>query len=92
MQISVCYSEPGQQAWLRIEVPEDATAAAAIERSGILGMFPSIDLESQKIGVFGKVVKADTPLHAGDRVEIYRPIVCDPTTVPRRQVADDEDG
>jgi len=91
MQVSVCYSEPGQQAWLRIEVPEDATASAAIERSGILGMFPSINLESQKIGVFGKVVKADTPLRPGDRVEIYRPIICDPTTVPRKQVAEDAD-
>ena len=25
MQIAVAYSEPAQQVWLRIEVPEDAT-------------------------------------------------------------------
>lgn len=91
MQVSVCYSEPGQQAWLRIEVPDQATAALAIEQSGILRMFPSIDLEQQKIGVFGKVVKGDASLRAGDRVEIYRSITCDPTTVPRRQLADDDD-
>ncbi|MCB1929443.1 MAG: RnfH family protein [Rhodocyclaceae bacterium] len=90
MQVSVCYSEPGQQAWLRIEVGDDATAGAAIEKSGILSMFPSIDLSTQKIGVFGKVVKPDAPLRAGDRVEIYRPIVCDPATVPRRAMAEDE--
>jgi putative ubiquitin-RnfH superfamily antitoxin RatB of RatAB toxin-antitoxin module len=91
MQVSVCYSDRNQQAWLRIEVPEDATAGAAIEQSGILGMFPSIDLENQKIGIFGKVVKPDTPLQSGDRVEIYRTIVCDPATVPRRQMEESED-
>ncbi|MCB1909251.1 MAG: RnfH family protein [Rhodocyclaceae bacterium] len=90
MQVSVCYSEPGQQAWLRIEVAEDTTAAVAIEQSGILAMFPSIDLGSQKIGVFGKVVAPDTRLSAGDRVEIYRPITCDPTTVPRRAVVEED--
>ncbi|MCB1956176.1 MAG: RnfH family protein [Rhodocyclaceae bacterium] len=91
MQVSVCYSEPGQQAWLRIEVDEAATAGTAIERSGILGMFPAIDLDSQKVGVFGKVVKLDAPLRPGDRVEIYRAITCDPATVPRRQMDDEED-
>ena len=91
MQVSVCYSEPSQQAWLRIEVPDDATARIAIDQSGILRMFPTIDLETQKIGVFGKVVKADTLLRAGDRVEIYRAITCDPTTVARRQIDGDDD-
>lgn len=90
MQVSVCYSDPGQQAWLRIEVPEDATALQAIEQSGILAMFPGIDLETQRIGIFGKFVSTDSSLSPGDRVEIYRPIICDPTTVPRREVAEDD--
>jgi putative ubiquitin-RnfH superfamily antitoxin RatB of RatAB toxin-antitoxin module len=84
MQIGVAYSESGQQIWLNIEVADDATVRAAIEKSGILAMFPHIDLESQKVGIFGRLVKIDAALRAGDRVEIYRPIVCDPQTVPRR--------
>jgi hypothetical protein len=84
MQISVAYSEPSQQLWLTIEVPDDATARDAIERSGILRQFPHIDLGAQKVGVFGKLVKLDMALRPGDRVEIYRPIICDPQTVPRR--------
>ena len=91
MQVSVCYSDRNQQAWLRIEVPEGSTAGTAIEQSGILSMFPSIDLDTQKIGVFGKVIKTDTPLASGDRVEIYRPITCDPATVPRRQMEQADD-
>ena len=84
MQVGIAYSEHSQQIWMTIEVPDESTALDASERSGILTMFPHIDLESQKIGVFGKVVKPLTALRPGDRVEIYRSIVCDPQTVPRR--------
>jgi len=84
MQVGIAYSEQSQQIWMNIEIPEDATVQDAINRSGILGMFPHIDLEAQKVGVFGKVVKLQAPLRPGDRVEIYRPITCDPQTVPRR--------
>jgi putative ubiquitin-RnfH superfamily antitoxin RatB of RatAB toxin-antitoxin module len=91
MQIGVAYSEPAQQIWLNIEVPDGATVQQAIEKSGILRMFPHIDLAVQKVGVFGKLVKLDANLRPGDRVEIYRPIVCDPQTVPRRDgFGDDE--
>jgi putative ubiquitin-RnfH superfamily antitoxin RatB of RatAB toxin-antitoxin module len=84
MQIGVAYSEPAQQIWLNIEVPDDATVQQAIEKSGILRMFPHIDLASQKVGVFGKLVKLEAGVKAGDRIEIYRAITCDPLTVPRR--------
>ena len=91
MQVGVAYSEAGQQIWLNIEVPDDSTVRAAIERSGILRQFPTIDLDAQKVGVFGKLVKLDSALRAGDRVEIYRPITCDPQTVPRRDGAGGDD-
>ena len=91
MQIGVAYSEPAQQIWLTIDVPDGATVSDAIERSGILRMFPHIDLSTQKVGIFGKIVKIDAALRPGDRVEIYRPITCDPQTVPRRDGARDED-
>lgn len=91
MQVGVAYSEPSQQVWLTIEVPDGASAREAIEASGILKQFPHIDLDSQKIGVFGKLVKPEAPLKPGDRVEIYRGIICDPQSVPRRQLDDDDD-
>jgi uncharacterized protein len=90
MQIGVTYSEPGQQIWLNIEVPEGSTAREAIERSGILKQFPHIDLDAQKVGIFGRLIKPDAALRAGDRVEIYRPIIVDPQTVPRRDIEDDD--
>ena len=93
MQVGVAYSEHSQQIWMTIEVPDEASVMDAIERSGILKMFPHIDLDAQKVGIFGKVVKPQSPLRPGDRVEIYRPITCDPQTVPRRDgvgACDDE--
>lgn len=91
MQVGVAYSENAQQIWLTIEVPDEARVNDAIERSGILKMFPHIDLAAQKVGVFGKIVKLETALRPGDRVEIYRPITCDPQTVPRRDGVGDDD-
>lgn len=91
MQIGVAYAELAQQVWLTLEVPDETTVREAIERSGVLKMFPHIDLDTQKVGVFGKVVKPEAALRPGDRVEIYRPIVCDPLTVPRRDGAGGDD-
>ncbi len=91
MQIAVAYSEPTQQVWLRIEVPEDTTVEQAIIKSGLLRQFPEIDLTERAVGVFGKLAKLDAPLKPGDRVEIYRAIIADPATVPRRVMADDDD-
>jgi putative ubiquitin-RnfH superfamily antitoxin RatB of RatAB toxin-antitoxin module len=91
MQVGIAYSEPAQQLWLRIEVPEEATVQAAIEQSGILGKFPHIDLAEYKVGIFGKLAELDAALKPGDRIEIYRPITADPATVPRRKIAGDDD-
>ena len=92
MQVAVAYSEHTQQIWMTIEVQDDASVRDAIERSGILRQFPQIDLGVQKVGIFGRIVKLDAALRAGDRVEIYRPITCDPQTVARRDgVGEDDD-
>lgn len=85
MKISVSYAHPGKPAWMRLEVDEGCTLRAAIERSGILGRYEDIDLERNKVGIFGKIKALDTVLAEGDRVEIYQPIVIDPKTAPRRK-------
>jgi putative ubiquitin-RnfH superfamily antitoxin RatB of RatAB toxin-antitoxin module len=91
MQIAVAYATVLKKYWLKLDVPEECTIAEGIERSGILGMCPEIDLKAQKVGVFGKVAKPDAPLRPGDRIEIYRAITCDPKKVPRVNGGDDDD-
>jgi len=84
MKIGIAYALPQRQVWFDVELPDGATIQDAIDRSGILKQFPDINLEQQKIGIFGKVSKLDAVLNDHDRVEIYRPITCDPKTVPRK--------
>ncbi len=89
MRVSIVYAEPVAQYWQEIELKDVATVADAIERCGVLQQFPEIDLETQKVGIFGKVVKLDALLAEGDRIEIYRPITADPETVERKDDGDE---
>jgi putative ubiquitin-RnfH superfamily antitoxin RatB of RatAB toxin-antitoxin module len=92
MNVGICYAEAERQLWMRLEIPDGSTVQEAINLSGVLMQFPEIDLSTQKVGIFGKIVKLDTAVQDGDRVEIYRQITADPKTVKRRRVeADDDD-
>lgn len=84
MNIGVAYADRFKQVWLKLDVPEGATVKEAIEKSGLQTQFPEIDLNKQKVGIFGKLTKLDAKLEEGTRIEIYRPITADPETVERR--------
>ena len=85
MNIGVCYAEVDRQLWMRIEVPDSSTIEDTITLSGVLKLYPEINLDNQKVGIFGKIAALDTPVKEGDRVEIYRQITVDPQTVQRRR-------
>lgn len=91
IKIGVAYSEPAKQVWLDVEVQPEATVQDAIDKSGILEIFPHIDLSKQKVGIFGKFCKLDAKLRTGDRIEIYRAITADPKKVKRRDMDEDDD-
>jgi len=84
--VSIACSEAGKQVWLKLEVNEGSTVLDAIERANLGKSIPGFTLEGRSFGIFGKLVKAETPLKPGDRVEIFRPFTCDPETVPRRNI------
>ena len=84
MNVGVAYADKFKQVWLKLEVPDDSTVLEAIEHSGLLEQFPDIDLEKQKVGIFGKITKLDAKIEEGARVEIYREITADPEMVERR--------
>lgn len=86
--VEVAYALPERQTLLRIMVPEGTSAEEAIRRSGILERHPEIDLGVNKIGVFAKPVPGSRVLRAGERVEIYRPLIADPKAV-RKQRAEE---
>lgn len=80
MDVEVAYARPEKQRIVRLQVPEGTTVAEAARLSGIVEMFPEIDLAQIDMGIFGKVVKkpAEQALRDGDRVELYRPLKIDP--------------
>jgi len=84
LKVGVVYAIPARQSWLTVDVPEGTSVRDTIEKSGILHQFPEINLESQKVGIFGKATTLDAIVEEGARVEIYRPIIADPKTVRRR--------
>ncbi len=87
LKIEVAYALPGQQTVLRVELPAGSTAGDALNASGILERHPEIDLTQQSVGVFGQIVGLDSPLHDGDRVEVYRPLQVDPKEARKRRAA-----
>ncbi len=80
LRVEVAFALPEKQRILPVDVTEGTTMWQAVCLSGIVDEFPQIDLETAKMGLFGKVVKSpeDHVLREGDRVEIYRPLVIDP--------------
>lgn len=87
MKVEVAYAIPEEQVILDVYVDEEVSAEQAIQQSGVLERFPDIDLSANKIGVFGHSIKLDKVLQPGDRVEIYRGIICDPKEVRRERAA-----
>ena len=70
--------------------PPGGTALQAIQASKIAERFPELadeDANKLKMGIFGKQCKADQALRAGDRVEIYRPLIADPKQVRKERAA-----
>ena len=86
--VEVAYALPDKQEIVMLEVAPGTTARDAVKRSGIDRHFPGLDLETAKLGIFGKAVKDSQPLQSGDRVEIYRELIADPKEVRKRRAAE----
>ena len=87
MHIEVAYALENKQTLLNIEVDAGTTLKQAIEISGLLTLYPQINLMTDKTGIFGKIAKLDTVLREKDRVEIYRPLIADPKQVRKERAA-----
>ncbi|MGB1333932.1 MAG: RnfH family protein [Porticoccaceae bacterium] len=90
--VEVAYALPDKQMLKVLKVPEGVTALEAVKQSGVLQMFPEIDIESVQMGIFSQVLgtkglaePSSYKLKARDRVEIYRPLIADPKEVRRRR-------
>ncbi|OYY24532.1 MAG: hypothetical protein B7Y68_03190 [Thiotrichales bacterium 35-46-9] len=88
IDIEVAYALPRQQFLLQEKVVEGCTVAEALSQSEIHQLVPHIEIIDGKVGIFGKVAKMSQVLKAGDRIEIYRPLVNDPKEARRRRATE----
>lgn len=86
IEVEVVYALPQEQVVVRLELEEGATVEAAICASGLLARYREIDLATQKVGIFGRVVGLEEVLRGRDRVEIYRPLIADPKEARKKRV------
>jgi len=87
IDVEVAYALPDKQSIVPLTVPEGTTALAAAQQSGLDEQYEGLSLEDAKLGIFGKAVAHTQVLRAGDRVEIYRPLIADPKEVRKARAA-----
>lgn len=89
IDVEVVYAAIDRQVLLSLTVPAGTTVRAAVLMSGVGEAFAELGLADCPVGIFGKVVTDpdNHPVQAGDRIEIYRPLLADPKEVRRLRAA-----
>jgi len=85
IKVEVVYGLAHKQKLLSLPVSKGATVEQTIIESGILSLFPEIDLTENKVGIWNKAVKLSHIVEDLDRIEIYRPLIADPKEVRKRR-------
>lgn len=83
-EVEVCLALPDRAVVMPVTLAPGATVRDAIGQSGLLRQFPGIDWSTHAVGVFGQAVDLESPVRAGDRIEVYRPLSADPREQRRR--------
>ena len=83
IEVEVAYALPEAQFLESLKLAEGSTVRNAIEASGVLSRFPSIELNNNPVGIFSTRVTLDQVLSSGDRVEIYRALPITPVEARR---------
>lgn len=70
-----------------VRLPAGSTLLDAVIAAGLWSRDPQQPLRLPDLGVFNRPRPADTLLRAGDRVEIYAPLLIDPKQARRVRAA-----
>ena len=83
--VEVVYALP-ERHW-RVELPFRAgmTVGDALAQAAMETRVPGLVVDPATLAVFGRAATPASPLHAGDRVEILRPLLADPKQARRRR-------
>ena len=86
MRVRVAYVAPGVELLVTLELVAGATVADAVRAPAIAERIGAVPGEAA-YAIFGRRVRGDTPLADGDRVDITRPLRCDPKAVRHERAA-----
>jgi putative ubiquitin-RnfH superfamily antitoxin RatB of RatAB toxin-antitoxin module len=86
LRVTVVYSPAPREVheW-PVAAEEGATVLDALRASGLATAFPSFDVDSAHLGVWGRPAAVAQRLRDGDRVEVYRPLQVDPKLARRER-------
>ncbi|WP_166364536.1 RnfH family protein [Pseudomonas akapageensis] len=89
IEVEVVFAAVDRQLLLKVSVPTGTTLREAVRLSGMLEQFPDYKLEEYPLGIFGRVVAQPQtrPVQAGERIELYRPLLADPKEVRKMRAA-----
>ncbi len=85
IHVEVVYALPHEQRVFTLVVNKEMSVEEIISQSGVLELYPEIDLAVNKVGVFSRNVKLDATVRDQDRIEIYRPLLADPKDIRRKR-------
>ena len=85
MNIEIVCATTEKQQLIALSLAQGCTLIEAVQQSHILDEFPELNLSELSFGIFGKLEMQPQQriLQAGDRVEIYRPLLLDPKEARR---------
>ncbi len=81
--VEVVLALPQRQQVVSLTLPPGSTIEAAIEQSGLDFNGAGITVSDENVGVFGQPRRLQEEVRAGDRVEVYRPLLIDPKQARR---------
>ncbi len=83
MKVEVAFALPTKQ-WLKqLTLPVGSSVQDAIRDSQILIECPQLTESPLKVGIFGQICTLQQVLDDGQRIEIYRELICDAKTARR---------
>ncbi|CAI8771960.1 RnfH family protein [Pseudomonas donghuensis] len=89
LTVEVVYAVAERQVLLSVEVPTGTTINEAVKLSEIAAHFPEANVQARAVGIFGRVIgnPEEHKVEAGDRIELYRPLLADPKEVRKQRAA-----
>lgn len=84
--VEVAYASP-IPCLLTLKVPNGTTLISAVEQSGVLDLYPELQSNPLKLGIWSKECQPTVLLKNHDRIEIYRPVQITPAQARQKRLA-----